>query len=90
MTTNARVSVLVRSHKRPQAVAELLSMLLMQDHDSFEVVVVEQTPEFSREELASLEPHWSDPRVRVLRHPPLGARRRATRGSAMRVVTLWS
>ena len=38
-----RISVIVRSYNRLAALAELLTALLAQDHDSFEVVVVEQS-----------------------------------------------
>ncbi len=64
--------MLVRSFRRPDAVRELLQALLAQDHDSFEIVVIEQTPDFTPEQLASLEPLWNDPRVRLFRRPPLG------------------
>ncbi|HYU16702.1 MAG TPA: glycosyltransferase family 2 protein, partial [Candidatus Acidoferrum sp.] len=50
----------------------LLDLLLAQAHPSFEVVVVEQSIDVEpadRARLASLE---RDPRLRVLRHPPLG------------------
>ncbi len=47
-----RVSVVIRSYKRLAALAELLEIVLAQEHDSFEVVVVEQTPAPAPEELA--------------------------------------
>ena len=57
---------------RLDALLELLGRVLTQQHDAFEIVVVEQTvdpdPEAARR-LAELE---ADPRLRVLRHPPLG------------------
>lgn len=67
-----RASVVIRSYCRLGALAELLTRLLAQDHDSFEVVIVEQTPEPTAEELARLAPLVRDPRVRVLRQPPMG------------------
>jgi glycosyltransferase involved in cell wall biosynthesis len=67
-----RVSVVIRSHKRLGALAELLERVLEQDHDSFEVVVVEQTPDPTAGELARLAAFVEDPRVTVLRRPPLG------------------
>jgi glycosyltransferase involved in cell wall biosynthesis len=70
-----RVSVVVRSYNRLPALAELLAALLAQDHDSFEVVVVEQTPVRASEDLARIDELARDPRVRMLRHPPLGGPR---------------
>lgn len=67
-----RVSVIVRSYNRLAALAELLTALLAQDHDSFEIVVVEQSTNRPAEELAIVESLARDPRVRVLRFDPLG------------------
>jgi glycosyltransferase involved in cell wall biosynthesis len=67
-----RVSVVIRSYCRLGALAELLQRVLAQEHDSFEVVIVEQTPEPTAEELAGLAPYLRDPRVRLLKRPPLG------------------
>ncbi len=67
-----RVSVVIRSYKRLGALAELLKIVLDQDHESFEVVVIEQTPDPAPADLAGLEPWGSDPRVRLLKFPPLG------------------
>lgn len=67
-----RVSVVVRSYNRLAALCELLDVLLGQDHDAFEVIVVEQSterPEAAAARLAELE---RDPRLRVVRVPPLG------------------
>src|SRR6185437_3754648 len=67
-----RVSIIVRSYNRLPALNELLRALLAQVHDSFEVVVVEQStdrPEPAAAELAELA---RDPRLRVLTFPPLG------------------
>lgn len=80
MSKDPRVTVLIRSYKRPQAVAELLAAVLDQEHDSFEVVVVEQTPEFTEEERMRLEPLWADERVRLLRYEPLGGARARNTG----------
>ena len=72
MSDTPRISVIVRSMGRLDALVELLGRVLGQQHDAFEVVVVEQTvdpvPEAARR-LAELE---ADPRLRVLRSPPLG------------------
>ncbi|NVB84496.1 MAG: glycosyltransferase [Kofleriaceae bacterium] len=67
-----RVSVIVRSYNRLHALAELLLALLAQDHDSFEIVVVEQSTNRPPEDLARVEALARDPRVRLLQFPPLG------------------
>jgi glycosyltransferase involved in cell wall biosynthesis len=64
--------VIVRSYNRLGALAELLARLLAQDHDDFEIVVVEQSTLRPDEDLAAVEALARDPRVRVLRFPPLG------------------
>jgi glycosyltransferase involved in cell wall biosynthesis len=66
------VSVVVRSYNRIPTLCQLLQALLVQDYPHFEIVVVEQTaviPESHADELRQLS---ADPRVRVLRRPPLG------------------
>ena len=67
-----RVSVIVRSYNRLGALAELLQALLAQDHDSFEIVVVEQSTERPAAEVAVVDALARDPRVRLHRFPPLG------------------
>ena len=67
-----RVSVVVRSYNRLPALAELLQALLAQDHDSFEIVVVEQSTTREPADVAVIDALARDPRVRVLRFPPLG------------------
>src|SRR5687767_1554670 len=84
-----RISVVVRSYNRLRALAELLTRLLAQDHDSFEVVVVEQSTVRPDAELAQVEALARDPRVRIERFTPLGgpgarnAGVRATRGDLL-------
>jgi len=70
--SHPRVSVVVRSYNRLGALAELLEALLAQDHDSFEVVVVEQSTDRPSAELARVETLARDPRIRILRSSPLG------------------
>src|SRR4051812_47846796 len=82
-----RVSVVVRSYNRLPALAELLEALLAQDHDSFEIVVIEQTPVRTGEAMApamapaivqaivQIDELARDPRIRILQHPPLGGPR---------------
>jgi glycosyltransferase involved in cell wall biosynthesis len=67
-----RLSVIVRSYNRLGALAELLQELLAQDHDDFEIVVVDQSTIRPEPELAVVESLAKDPRVRILRFPPLG------------------
>lgn len=67
-----RISVVVRSYNRLGPLAELLGELLAQDHDSFEIVVVDQSTHQPAAELARIEELARDPRVRLLRFPPLG------------------
>lgn len=71
-SSGPRVSVVVRSLGRLDALAELLERVLAQTHDSFEVVVVEQTQDPAPQDAARIEAFEDDPRVRVLRRPPLG------------------
>ena len=84
-----RLSVVVRSFNRLPALCELLAVLLGQDHDAFEIVVVEQStvvPPAAALTLAALE---HDRRLRVLRSRPLGGARArnvgvvATRGDVI-------
>jgi glycosyltransferase involved in cell wall biosynthesis len=73
-----RISVVVRSYNRLPALAELLAALLEQEHDSFEIVVVEQsTVRDGEDRIAALA---ADPRVRVERRPPLGGPRARNEG----------
>ena len=75
-----RLSVVIRSYNRLPALCELIEALLAQRHDSFEIVVIEQsteTPEAAASRLAELE---RDRRVRVQRCPPLGGARARNRG----------
>lgn len=67
-----RVSVVVRSFNRLAALGELLTALLAQDHDSFEIVVVEQSTLRMSADLARIDQLARDPRVRILRSRPLG------------------
>ena len=67
-----RVSVVVRSFNRLAALGELLTALLAQDHDSFEIVVVEQSTLRMSADLARIDQLARDPRVRILRFKPLG------------------
>ena len=71
-TGNPRLSVVVRSYNRLPALVELLEALLAQDHDSFEVVVIEQTAIREAADMARLDELARDPRIRILSHPPLG------------------
>ena len=79
------LSVIIRSFNRLPALCELVTALLAQQHDSFEIVVVEQStdrPATAAARLAELERDW---RLRVLRFPPLGGAAARNKGvEAMR------
>lgn len=70
--SSPRVSVVIRSYNRLPALCELLDVLLSQAHDSFEVVVVEQSTDKPAEAVARLATLEEDKRLRVLRSGPLG------------------
>jgi glycosyltransferase involved in cell wall biosynthesis len=67
-----RLSVIVRSYNRLGALCELLDDLLAQDHDDFEIVIVEQSTKRDPADVAQLEQRARDPRVHIHRFPPLG------------------
>lgn len=75
-----RLSVIVRSYNRLGALCELLDRLLRQTHDSFEIVVVEQSTERPPDAVAELARRAADPRVRIHRFPPLGGPRARNAG----------
>jgi glycosyltransferase involved in cell wall biosynthesis len=70
-----QASIVVRSYNRLPALCELLERLLSQKHESFEIVVVEQSTRATDEERARLDSIARDSRVRILRHAPLGGAR---------------
>jgi glycosyltransferase involved in cell wall biosynthesis len=72
MGSRPRISVVVRSYNRLGVLAELLEILLAQDHDSFEIVVVEQSTVRPPDDVARVETLARDPRVRMLNCEPLG------------------
>ncbi len=63
---------MVRAYNRPGTLHELLLLLLAQDHDSFEIVVVEQSTKNTEAEQAALVELARDERLRLLYFPPLG------------------
>ena len=77
-----RLSVVVRSFNRLPALCELVAALLAQDHDGFEIVVVEQSTVVPPEAAAELRRLEADPRLRVLRSRPLGGARARNVGVA--------
>lgn len=86
-----RVSVVIRSINRLPVLAQLLRRVLAQEHDSFEVVIVEQTTDPDPDQLAAIEPLWADPRVRVIGTEALGgpgARNRGVREARGDIVIL--
>lgn len=77
-----RLSVVIRSYNRLAALCELVDLLLAQRHDSFEIVVVEQStlrPTAASARLAELA---RDPRLRIVDVPPLGGARARNTGVA--------
>lgn len=67
-----QVSVVVRSFNRVPTLCDLLTALLAQDHDAFEIVVVEQSTDVPPAAAARLADLARDPRIQLLRRPPLG------------------
>jgi glycosyltransferase involved in cell wall biosynthesis len=77
-----RVSVVIRSYNRIPALCELLASVLAQQFaEPFEVVVVEQSKSIDADGRARLAEFAADPRVRILRYPPLGGPRARNVGS---------
>lgn len=70
-----RISIVVRSFNRLAALGELIEALLAQDHDSYEIVVVEQSTVRPADAVRRLDALMRDPRVRVIRSEPLGGAR---------------
>ena len=91
MDSSPEVSVIVRSFNRLPSLCELVAALLAQETDgaTFEIVIVEQSTAPPEEAVARLDELARDPRVRILRHSPLGGPRarnvgvRASRGSIL-------
>jgi len=86
-----RVSVVVRSYRRLPALAELCAVLAGQTHESFEVVIIDQSGEWSADSAAALAPFVADLRFRFVRCAPLGgpgARNRGVREARGDVVIL--
>ena len=76
-----RVSVVVATRDRPQALDQCLGALQASEHDSFEVIVVDQsTDDASARVVADL----ADARVRYLPQQTAGPRERATPASQSR------
>ena len=67
-----RLSVVIRSFNRLPALCDLVTALLAQHHDSFEIVVIDQSTDKPADAVARLAELERDPRLRVLRFPPLG------------------
>jgi glycosyltransferase involved in cell wall biosynthesis len=76
-----RLSVVIRSYNRLPALCELIERLQRQDHPDFEIVVVEQSTRREPSDEARLAALAADPRLRVLRYPPLGGPRARNEGA---------
>lgn len=72
--------MVIRSYNRLPALLELLERVLRQKHDSFEVVVVEQTQSPEPRDAEALSQLEQDARLRVLRFEPLGGPRARNEG----------
>jgi GT2 family glycosyltransferase len=70
--SEAFVSIIVRSFNRVPSLCRLVEALLAQQWPSFEVVIVEQSTEVPPAAAGRLTELAADPRVRMVRHPPLG------------------
>jgi len=70
-----RVSIAIRSYNRLAALCELIESLLAQDHDSFEIVVIDQSTELPPDAVAHLATLEKDSRVKIVRREPLGGPR---------------
>jgi glycosyltransferase involved in cell wall biosynthesis len=70
-----RVSVVIRSYNRLPWLIELLASLLAQDHDSFEIVVIDQSTERPEVATTRLTELAKDPRLVMKTYPPLGGAR---------------
>jgi glycosyltransferase involved in cell wall biosynthesis len=75
-----RLSVIIRSYNRLPALCELVGVLLAQDHDSFEIVVIDQSTQKPDDAMARLAEYERDPRLRILRFPPLGGAKARNKG----------
>jgi len=75
-----RLSVIIRSYNRLPALCELVGALLAQDHDSFEIVVIDQSTQKPDAAMATLAEYERDPRLRILRFPPLGGAKARNKG----------
>jgi glycosyltransferase involved in cell wall biosynthesis len=71
-TPPPRASVIIRSYNRLPALCELLDRLLVQRFDGFEIVIVDQSTRATAAQEAALATRTADPRVRLLKFPPLG------------------
>ena len=69
-----QVSIVVRSYNRVSALCALLHTLLRQRHDSFEIIVVEQSTS-TIAQMQALLAVAADPRIVLLHHPRLGGAR---------------
>ncbi len=75
-----RLSVIIRSYNRLPALCELVGALLAQDHDSFEIVVIDQSTQKPDAAVATLAEYERDARLRILRFPPLGGAKARNKG----------
>jgi glycosyltransferase involved in cell wall biosynthesis len=67
-----KATVVLRSYNRLTAACDALVQCLAQDYPRFEVLVIEQSTQFTAGEQARLAELAADPRVVIARRPPLG------------------
>jgi len=67
-----KATVVLRSYNRLTAACDALVQCLAQDYPNFEVLVIEQSTQFTAGEQARLAALAADPRVVLARRPPLG------------------
>jgi len=66
------VSVIVRSFNRIPTLCRLVDALLRQTYTKIEIVIVEQSTDVTAADAGALETRARDPRVVLIRRPPLG------------------
>ena len=69
---NPRISVIVRSYNRVGVLCNLLEVLLSQEHDSYEIVIVEQSDQYKKADYKKLQQLAENEKINLLTYPRLG------------------